>query len=232
MVLSQPPYLGAGEDGVWAPLPPAPPSAPPPAKPGVTAIARPLSGRVEVNPTHPLASAMTGEMSTPMNEAPGQPTPASRLTHSVEVPVNSTYNATQGVVKLTVASDVTQHTSTAIVSGGRFRLAQRTSTAVPLVRLVGEPQGCGRGRASIARRARRQPRLRGHTRGRWEGAGNGDNRFSSGGTVWEIENTCRGTLYRAIEHDLVVTDPHRRRPILVTAGHQYLVLSGGGSHHA
>lgn len=230
IALSRPAYLAPGEAGTWAPLPPAPPSAPPPVTPGVTAIARPLSGNIEVNPTHPLASAMAGEMSAQMSEA-GHPTPAAKLTQSVEVPVNSTYNATRGMVKLTVASVVTQSMPTAIVSGGRFRLEQSPSTAIPTIRLVGEPQGCDEGRASTARRGRPRPRLRGYTKGRWK-MDTHDNGAESPGTRWEITITCRGTLYRAIEHDLLVTDPHRRHPILVTAGHQYLVRAGGHRRHA
>jgi hypothetical protein len=227
IVLSRPPYLGVGEGRSWAPLPPASPRRPPPAKVGVTAIARPLSGKVEVNPTHPLASAMGGEMSAAMGEAPGQPTPASTLTQSVEVPVNSTYNATHGVVKLTLASAVAERPTTAILSGGRFRLTQNRSTMIPTVRLLGKPQGCARGRASIAKRGLRQLlRLRGHTRGRFHLVTH-DTHAGSPGTRWEIRETCRGTLYRAIEHTLWVTDPHRRHPVRVPAGHQYFIRSGG-----
>jgi hypothetical protein len=230
VALSRPAYLAPGEAGTWAPLPPAAPSAPPPVTPGVTAIAHPLSGNVEVNPTHPLASAMAGEMSAQLSEA-GHPTPASKLTRSVEAPVNSTYNATNGMLKLTVASAATHSTSTAIVSGGLFRLEQRTATAIPTIRLIGRPHGCRRGGASIARRGQKQPRLAGHTHRRWKIDTN-DNMAESPGTRWEVTITCRGTLYRAIEHYLLVTDPLRRHPILVTAGHQYLVRAESGRRHA
>jgi WD40-like Beta Propeller Repeat len=216
-----------GAHGNWAPLPPAPPRHAPPAIAGLTAIARPLGGKINVNPGHAQPS-VGGETSVPAHETPPTQAPtASTLTESVEIPVNSTYDVTHGTIKLTVASGATPVMSTAVVSGGRFRLIQHGATTVPTIHLAGKPRGCRhrRGRAATASRRRSQPFARGHTKGRWKEAG-GYGYASSESTRWEIKNTCRGTLYRAIEDALTVTDPHRRNPIRVTAGHQYLVRPG------
>lgn len=203
-----PGYLGLGGDGNWAPLP-APPGNATPSTPGATAIANPLGGEVTVNPGPPATSA--------------PPTSASTLRGAVEVPVNSTYNTTQGTVGLAVASGVASapSVSTAVVTGGRFALVQRRPSAVPTIRLLGRASGCARARASIARN-RRQAHVSGHSKGPLKVEANAG-RAASKGTRWEVRETCQGSLYRAFEDTLVVTDPHRRKPIRVTAGHRYLV---------
>lgn len=226
VTVSRAPSLDSGEARSWAPLPPAPPKRAPPPSAGVTAIARPLSGMVEVNPTHPSASATSGLPPGGAAESPAQPTSASLLTRSVEVPVNSTYNATAGVVKLTVAAGASEPSATAILSGGRFRLQQRAPGSVPTIRLLGKPRGCRRGGgAHMARPQRAEPRVRGHTRHRFRVVA-GDTSAGSPATQWEVRETCRGVLYRVIEHSLWVHDPHRRHPVHVQEGHQYLVRNG------
>jgi hypothetical protein len=234
-VLSRP-YIGAGEDSDWAPLPAAPPDKKPSATAGVTVVVRPLGGETTVSPGHPRMTAPSTEQS-----AAGSEQLASKLTKSVEAPVNSTYDLTQrGAVKLTVATEAptqsrtgTPTESTAIIKGGHFILAQQSPTGAPLIRLVGRPHGCGRaltaragrrGYAHVGRRGRVQS-IRGYTKGRWKMAGH-EGKASSLGTYWEIRNTCRGTLYIALQHALLVTDPHRKHPIRITAGHRYLVRPG------
>ncbi len=217
--------VGTGEYGDWAPLPPAPPHHAPPARPGLTAIARPLNGMIKVNPGATQASGQAGEASAPMSGTATQATPASTLKESVEVPVNATYDVAQGTVKLTVGSGVAQGMSTAVMTGGSFLLSQHSVTTIPTIHLVGRPRGCDRDRASIARRRGRPPHVSGRTKGHWKEEGESGS-GSSESTRWEVINTCKGTLYRAIEDALIVTDPHRRHPIRVTAGHQYLVRSG------
>jgi Tol biopolymer transport system component len=226
--------LGTGEDADWAPLPALAPSSATPATPGVSAIATPLTGSVTVNPGHVLAPEQAGETPAPGREPTtpatggelGMTAPvASQLTTSVEVPVNSTYDVAQGAVELTVAHAGTKQASTAIVTGGRFLLIQHDPTEAATIKLVGRSRECGRDHASIARELGGRPRVHGHTQGRWKEAG-GYGSASSESTRWEVENTCQGTLYRAIEDTLTVTDPHRRHPVRVTAGHSYLVRPG------
>ncbi len=225
VTISRQPSLGGGEARSWAALPPAPPKSAALPAAGVSAIARPLSGKVDVNPTHPLASAIQGGLPGATNEST-EATSASMLTQSVEVPVNSTYNATRGEVMLTVVGGPSQRTSTAIVSGGRFRLVQHASRAVPTIRLLGKPHGCRRGRvATASRRGVRRSRLRLHTKNEFNVVV-GDTKGGSKGTIWEVIDTCRGVLYRAIEHSLLVHDPHLGRPVHVREGHQYLLRPG------
>ena len=208
---SLPGYLGFGGDGNWAPLP-APPSNATPSAPGITAIANPLGGRVTVNPGPPATSASA--------------TSASTLGGPVEAPVNSTYDTRQGTVGLAVASGGVSapSVSTAVITGGRFALVQRRPSAVPTIRLLGRASGCARARATIARR-RLAPHVRGHSKGRLKVEANAG-RAASKGTRWEVRETCQGSLYRAFEDTLLVTDPHRTKPIRVTAGHHYLVRFG------
>jgi hypothetical protein len=228
--------LGVGEDADWAPLPALAPGSAAPAIAGVTAIAKPLTGTVSVNAGQAPPSGRLGETPAPSGEvqmpAPesgrelDMPAPvASRLTTSVEVPVNSTYDVEQGAVELTVAHAGTTHTSTAVVTGGRFVLVQHDTAEPAAIRLVGRPSHCGRDHASIARILGLRPHVRGHTEGRWKEVG-GYGSASSESTRWEMANTCQGTLYKAIEDVLMVSDPHRRHPVRVRAGHSYLVRPG------
>jgi dipeptidyl aminopeptidase/acylaminoacyl peptidase len=209
-------YLNAkGGDGNWAPLPAVPSgtpsSAPSTAAPGASAVASPLSGKVTVTPGH---------LAAPVVES------ASPLSTRVAVPVNSTYNATQGVVGLTVArgSATVQTTSTAVVTGGAFSVSQRGPAAVPTIRLIAPaPNDCFGEIASAAGSHRLGGGMRGHTKGKWHPAGGSGKASVGGDPRWEVRETCQGTLYRAFTGVLIVTDPHRRRRIRVTAGHQYLV---------
>lgn len=150
---------------------------------------------------------------------------ASRLTTPVEVPVDSTYDVEHGAVELTVAHAGTTQMSTAVVTGGHFVLVQHDTAGPATIRLVGRPGHCGRDHASIARILGLRPHVRGHTQGHWREAG-GYGWASSESTRWEMVNTCQGTLYTAIEDSLTVSDPHRRHPVRVRAGHSYLVRPG------
>jgi dipeptidyl aminopeptidase/acylaminoacyl peptidase len=213
-----PGFIAYGGDGNWAPLPSvpsgAPSSAPSATVPGASAVATPLSGKVTVTPGHLVA---------PVVES------ASPLSGRAAVPVNSTYNATQGVVGLAVArsSVAVQTTSTAVVTGGTFSVSQRGPVAVATIRLIApRPSGCF---GEIARAAGSHPLgrgVRGHTKGNWHLAGGSGKGSVGGDPRWEIRETCRGTVYRAFTGVLIVTDPHRHRRIRVTAGHQYLVRFG------
>lgn len=212
-------YLDNGEDGNWAPLPEPPSDNTSLLAPGSGVIARPLGGAVSVNPGHPEAPAA--------GAGPGML--ASQITRPVELPANATYDTTQGAVDLAVASGgaAAPQVSSVEITGGRFAFVQPRPLAVPTVRLLGSARGCSGGRhATVARPNREsEPYVRGHSKGRMQTAGDAG-RAASKGTRWEVRNTCRGTIYRVFEDALIVTDPRRKRPIRVTAGHHYLVRFG------
>lgn len=238
--------LARGGDASWAPLPtvaqtpptngqqaaPPPPEAANAAVAGTAAVASPLEGKVSVTAGHLEASS--SQASSPLH-AP------------VVLPVDSTYNATHGVVSLAFAKSTSPSPSastlpstapgasppppasstaiaTAVVNGGMFSVSQNGAKGVPTVRLLGSPGPCAGKDATLARR--RGARVRGRTRGSWRGLHDHEGSLGvKGDPEWEIQATCRGTLYRAITGFIVVTDPHRRRPVRVTAGHHYLVRS-------
>jgi hypothetical protein len=233
-----PRYFGARTDSDWGVLP-APRQAP---TAGLTAIVRPVGGSTTINP---------GQAKTrmaPVSEEAAQVAEglASKLTKPVEAPVNSTYDVTHGEVKLSVVSDASNggepsqptaaeparpaagestQPTTARVKEGRFELIQHGFEAVPTIRLLGRAHGCGRRQASTARRSARQPHIRARSKGRLNVQGK-EGKGGSKSTEWEVRETCRGTLYVAYEHSLSVTDPRRKRTVLVTAGHSYLVRPG------
>lgn len=233
----------SGFNGDWAPLPVPPTSA---ATPSLgTAIAQPVSGQVTISPGHSEAPAAA---------AAGTPvTSGSTLHNEVEVPINSTYNATRGEVRLLLtinaapggaapphrspspgsppsgspptgpptAPGSTSSVTNAAVSGGRFAVHQEASAAVPEIRLLGRPSRCASARGAIARVINR-PRVRIHSKGVILGRGLHGRAFTHS-TVWEIEETCRGTIYRSIRDTVLVTDPARHRTVAVRSGHHYLV---------
>lgn len=217
--------LSEGEQADWAPLPVAPVSSPQPTSAGVSAIARPLSGSVLFSAGHSTATLEPAEP-TGFTEATSPPS-ATSLTKSVEVPVFGTYDTTHGVVEVTVASSTNAAPATAVLTGGQFLFSQSRATAVPTIRLLGRPHHCAHRtrRATIARSHGRGPHIHGHTHGHFHEGGD-DGGASSESTRWEITNTCQGTIYRALEDSLLVSDPHRRRPVRVAAGHEYLVRPG------
>jgi Tol biopolymer transport system component len=243
----------AGFEGSWATLPPpassqaSPSGTPSPSStaapvPGRTAIARPLSGTVTVQPglTAPAGSSLTTPPVTApaggtLTSEPGQtgtPAAPTSLRGPVEIPVASTYNATAGVVGLDLTTVAAAKASvvSAVVTGGPFSLTQPHADATPTLQLLGRPEGCGHGLASAASR-RYWPRIRAHTRGSFRGRAN-FGRLSVKGTRWEIEDTCQGSVYRALQDDITVTDPGRHRTVVLTAGHSYLVRPYNRRPHA
>lgn len=232
-----PRYVGARMDSDWGVLP-APRYAP---TAGLTAIVQLVGGSTRINPGQTKAPTVPEEeKATQIAEGL-----ASTITKPVEAPVNSTYDVTHGEVELKIMSAVNgdeasrptarepqrsiarepTQTTTARVRGGRFELIQHGSEAVPTVRLLGRARGCGHRRAATARRSVRQPHIRGRSKGRLNIASK-EGKAGSKATEWEVRETCRGTLYVVYEHWLLVTDPLRKRTVLVIAGHSYLVRPG------
>lgn len=231
-------YLGARMESDWAALP-APRRKP---TAGLTVIVQPTSGHTTINPV-PATGKATQETTLSPGEEEAAPITtellASKLTKPVEAPVNSTYDATHGEIRLSVASSrpggsepgrstaggPAPQPATAFVRGGRFELLQHGAKAAPTIHLLGRAHGCGHRRASSARRQGGQPNIHVKSKGRMQGEGK-SGKLATKGTAWGIKETCRGTLYSVFEHSALVTDPGRKRTVVVKAGHSYLVRPG------
>lgn len=167
-----------------------------------------------------VAGLVSGSVSV---RSPGHPSFAA-LTRAGQIPVGSVVDAREGVLELT--TDSGSSTDTGRFWGAVFQVSQSVgSRAVTQLTLVGgRPSTCGR--ASTAARAfvsRNPPGLwgkdhKGHFRTR------GRNSVATvRGTEWYVAERCAGTLTRVREGSVSVRDTHRRRTVLVRAGHEVLV---------
>lgn len=146
-----------------------------------------------------------------------------------KIPVGSLVDTRRGLVKLTSARTRTGRTQTAVFTGARFRVRQRTPLR-PVTELVlsgDELAGCG---AALRRASSPTVQASARRRGRrlW---GSGHGRFTTRGrhgsatvrgTVWSVEDRCDGTLTTVARGLVAVRDYARRRTVLVGAGGRYL----------
>jgi streptogramin lyase len=107
------------------------------------------------------------------------------------------------------------------VWGGQITMRQSASGMVD-VYLAGAGPACPRGRSAVASKKQ-------HTKLVWIKDNHG--RFRSHGknsvatvrgTLWLTQETCRGTVTRVKQGKVAVRDLHRKRTVLVRAGHSYL----------
>jgi hypothetical protein len=153
------------------------------------------------------------------------------LTAGATIPAGSVIDTTNGTVALSSALDQEGNVQTAEFSGGRFEVRQSAKgDGVVDIYLKGR---IGRCRADAARLAsaasKKRPgrRLWGRDRnGRFRTHGN-DSVASVRGTRWLTEDTCAGTRTRVTEGSVAVRDLHRKRTVLVRAGHSYLARRSG-----
>jgi hypothetical protein len=153
------------------------------------------------------------------------------LTAGATIPAGSVIDATKGTVAMTSALDEDGAVQTAEFSGGRFQVRQSADgDGVVDIYLKGS---IGRCRANTARLAstsstkRASRRLWGRDRnGRFRTHGN-DSVASVRGTRWLTEDTCAGTRTRVTEGSVAVRDLHRKRTVVVRAGHSYLSRRSG-----
>jgi WD40-like Beta Propeller Repeat len=215
---------GAGFDADWAPLPVPPSGAATPtpgaiAAGGGTAIAQPVTGRVLIVPIHSGPHVKVHSERLVKETSVGG---TSTLKNPVEIPANSAYNATQGEVAIAMSTGppTAPATTTVAITGGIFTIAQPEPGSVPLIHLLGRPTGChGATAASVFRH---RPHMRVHSAGGVNGRGH-NGKAHSEETIWGIEETCAGTLYRSFRDTLTVTDPFRHKTVHLSAGHSYLV---------
>jgi hypothetical protein len=153
------------------------------------------------------------------------------LTAGATIPAGSVIDATNGTVAMTSALDEDGNVQTAEFSGGRFQVRQSADgDGLVDIYLKGS---IGRCRADAARLAsassKKRPgrRLWGRDRnGKFRTHGN-DSVASVRGTRWLTEDTCAGTRTRVTEGSVAVRDLHRKRTVVVRAGHSYLARRSG-----
>jgi hypothetical protein len=155
------------------------------------------------------------------------------LTAGASIPAGSLIDATHGTVALTSALDAKGNVQTAEFSGGRFQVRQSAAgDGMVDIYLKGSIGRC-RAAAKTARMASASStkptgrRLWGRDRnGRFRTHGN-DSVASVRGTRWLTEDTCAGTRTRVTEGGVAVRDLHRKRTVIVRAGHSYLARRSG-----
>ena len=161
----------------------------PPPRPGVAVNIEPTSGRT-------------------FYREPGQARP-SRLAAEIQVPVNTTVDATNGRMGLTSAYGI------ADFYGGVFVIRESVKEHVTQLFLAREHFGaCARRSKRVLQRLWGDGKGRFRTRGRYAAA-------SVRGTKWLVQDRCDGTLTTVSRGLVAVRDFRLRRTVFVRAGHGY-----------
>jgi hypothetical protein len=201
-------------EGAAAPTAPAgalPPLAPPAI--GKRVLLRPVSGSVRVKPRGASAYSDLGA--------------------GVSLPVGSLIDTRHGRVSLESARNTHGGTQSGAFWGGVFQVRQRRHNRgiTDLHLRGGRFRGCGArgvraGASALAREAAGRRRVvrrlwgkDSHARFRTHGR---DSVATVRGTLWATTDRCDGTLTRVREGKVSVRDLHRKRSVLLTAGHAYL----------
>jgi hypothetical protein len=144
------------------------------------------------------------------------------------VPTGTVIDATRGKVMLTTAVSANK-TQTATFWGGVFQVRQsRTGHGYTDLYLRGPSLGKCPARGQAASSAKRRSRsLWGKDRrGRYRTHGR-NSVATVRGTTWLTTETCAGTVTWVRQGAVAVRDKHRKRTVLVRAGHAYLAHSRG-----
>jgi hypothetical protein len=185
---------------------------PPPPVPGKSVDAAPVSGVVLVR-------------------RPGQNTFV-RLQAGQRIPLGSVVNATDGVVTIVAATNRYGHRATGQAYGGLFRVTQTlaASTELTVLALAGpKPTGCPT-IAAEPTRPRRHRALFFRDPGDFETIGiyaSGRGQAASR-TTWLTEDTCAGTLIKAVRGSAIFHDIPHHRTFLLRAGQSFLAHPGKG----
>jgi hypothetical protein len=192
-----------------APLP-EPASAPPPPTPalGKTVVVTPVSGTVTVKV--PGAAGFVA------------------LVAGGAVPSGAVIDTRGGEVALTTAL-ANGKTQTGQFHGGVFRVRQSARAGGTTdIDLRGPALACSsrkaRARAAAVTPAKRRKLWGSDKGGRFRTHGR-NSVATVRGTKWVTTDTCAGTRTTVTEGSVSVRDVHRRRPVLVRAGHSYLARS-------
>ena len=190
---------------------------PPPPVLGRTFNAQPVGGRVLVLLPHP-ARAQGSAGFIPLTEAR-------------QLPVGTVFDTAAGSVRLTTAAATRGRVQSGTFASGVFQLLQdrraRGLSELSLVLPSGATRTCAAAAGKAQTAARRAlpkavlDRLRAKATGHFQTHG----RYSSAtvrGTRWTTTERCDGTLTAVQQGVVVVTDPRRKRQVVLTAGDGYL----------
>lgn len=203
-----PPYNDGYADNVSIRLstdpcpPPADAPLPPPAepKPGVSANASVVSGRVLVKRPGGSFQELEAERS---------------------IPIGAEVDVSKGTVSLETAANNRGKTQRARFYDGSFILGQTRGRApITDLKLTGGRIDKCPSRSQATTSARRTRRLWGRGRGRFRTRG----RYATAtvrGTVWSVQDTCTYTKVRVARGTVIVRDLSKRRNIKVKGGRSY-----------
>ena len=143
------------------------------------------------------------------------------------VPIGSVIDASHGVLRLVTALDSHGKKQAATLWGGVFEVRQsKTGNGFTRLILKGALPTCARHAGAHASSIRKHPAK---TRKLWAKDNHGRYRSVGAysattvlGTEWETEDTCAGTITRVFKGKVRVSDLHRHKSTLVSAGHSYL----------
>jgi sugar lactone lactonase YvrE len=210
------------------PIPPLPPAAP--AAPGPEPQSQ-VAGISEASPEPTLGASGVGEpvSGTVLVQRPGERS-FSQLKRRTRLPVGTTVDVTNGVVRVTFATapeDIPIYgpTQTGEFWGGQFRFFQAASGSLVDVILTGDQPACdGSAQSSAKSKSKKKTTSRyvwGKAKGRFRTTGN-NGAATVRGTYWYTEDRCDGTLFRTREGRVDVKDFGRSTTVQVTAGQRYL----------
>ena len=149
----------------------------------------------------------------------------------MHVPVGSLIDTRDGRVSLQSARNARGRTQTGTFWGALFQVRQRRARPRrhrhrPARRALQRACGTVAGASVLAREAGRKRRVvrrlwgkDRHARFRTHGR---DSVATVRGTRWVTTDRCDGTLTKVSEGKVLVRDLHRKRNVLLTAGHAYL----------
>jgi streptogramin lyase len=221
-------------------IPEVEPTPTPTPTPTSTATATPATSTPVDSPaaTVPVAPPVLGESVNlhPLSGSVRVKAPGARTFHALgagaQLPVGTTVDTRAGRIVLQSARDARGRTQNGTFWGGVFQIRQRKhgKGMTDLVLRGGGFSRCGAHRASVsvlardAKKGKRRVvrRLWGkdnHSRFRTHGR---DSVATVRGTRWVTTDRCDGTLTRVTQGKVSVRDLHRKRSVLVSAGHAYL----------
>ena len=190
-----------------------------------------VAGISEASPEPTLGASGVGEpvSGTVLVQKPGERA-FSQLRRRSKLPVGTTVDVTNGVVRITFATapeDIATYgpTQTGEFWGGQFRFFQAATGSLVDVILTGDQPACDSGAQTSAKtKGKKKSESRfvwGKAKGRFRTTGN-NGAATVRGTYWYTEDRCDGTLFRTREGRVDVKDFGRSETVQVKAGERYL----------